>query len=93
MSLQEVVTNALKGKSLPGSLHVETNAFSIHIDSEGNVVSSQECDCTLKLDQDVLQEIVDQSIDPMEAYFSGKLILEGDMAVAMSLAEILKNEK
>ncbi|MEM6603412.1 MAG: SCP2 sterol-binding domain-containing protein [Pseudomonadota bacterium] len=92
MSLLDKVNSALEGKSFPGSVRVEvTDSFTTAVDSSGSFLSENEdCDCTLQIDEETLQGIIDGSTDAMGAYFSGSLKIKGDMGVAMALAEILK---
>lgn len=92
MSVFEKVKSALDGASLPGSVRVKAgDDFSVAVDSAGAFLTdNDDCDCTLSLSEDVLEGIVGGTTDPMGAYFSGGLKIEGDMGVAMALAGLLK---
>ena len=92
MSILETVKSALEGASLPGSVRVKVgDDYTIAVDNSGQFLEDgADCDCTLSVSQDVLEGIVNGSTDPMGAYFSGGLKIEGDMGVAMALAGLLK---
>lgn len=56
-----------------------------------NVVNNENTDaaCTVKLSLDDLNAMMSGDLDPMAAFSLGKLQLDGDMAVAMKLGNIL----
>jgi putative sterol carrier protein len=66
----------------------------IHIDmtTEEAVVSNEdkEADCTIKTSIETLDGIRKGDINPMNAMFTGKLKIKGDMGLAMKLPELLK---
>lgn len=73
-------------------------AVRIDIEGEGSLMIDQdgarECqddsaDCVLKADLETFKEILAGETSSTSAYFSGKLVVEGDMAVAMRLGSIL----
>jgi putative sterol carrier protein len=57
-----------------------------------NVVSNDNNDaaCTVKLSLADLDAMIGGELDPMAAFSLGKLQLDGDMAVAMKLGNIIK---
>ena len=57
-----------------------------------NVVSNENNDaaCTVKLALADLDAMIGGDLDPMAAFSLGKLQLEGDMAVAMKLGNIMQ---
>lgn len=57
-----------------------------------NVVTNEDTEaaCTVKLSLEDLEAMIGGDLDPMAAFSLGKLQLEGDMAVAMKLGNIIK---
>ncbi len=60
------------------------------ISVDGTNVSQDdiEADCTIKVDKDDFAALATGQMDPMMAFMSGKLKIEGDMSVAMSLQSL-----
>lgn len=61
----------------------------IVIDGETVSTADAPADCTVRLSLDDLQSLVDGEISPTSAFMSGKIKVEGDMTVAMSLGQFL----
>ncbi len=59
--------------------------------SSPNTVTNDnnDADCTVKLDIDVLEDLISGDLDPTAAFMQGKLNVEGDMGIAMKLGSIL----
>ena len=47
-------------------------------------------DCVLRSDAGTFAALLDGSLDPVSAYMSGKLEIEGDLSIAMRLSQALK---
>lgn len=91
MSLQEKILAKLKDASLPGSVCIDLGDEKIAVDTSGAILETpSDADCTLTVSLETLENIVSGALDPMNAYFSGELSIQGDMGVAMSLANVLK---
>lgn len=60
------------------------------ISIDGTEVSENdiEADCTIKVDKADFTALATGEMDPMMAFMSGKLKIEGDMSVAMSLQSL-----
>jgi putative sterol carrier protein len=50
--------------------------------------SDGEADCTITTDADMMAQIVDGSVNPMFAFMSGKLKVDGSLGVAQKLTEL-----
>ncbi len=65
----------------------------LYIDGTGdaNQVSTEdkEADCTVKISPEDLQGLMNGSLNPMMAFMSGKIKIDGDMGVAMKLQSLL----
>ncbi|MEO1330786.1 MAG: SCP2 sterol-binding domain-containing protein [Pseudomonadota bacterium] len=48
-----------------------------------------DADVTVSADADVFQQLMDGALDPTAAYMGGQLRIDGDMGLAMKLAQIL----
>ena len=59
---------------------------------EVNTLSTddQEANCTVELSMEVFQSLLKGQLDPMAAVMSGKMVIKGDMGVAMKLQSIFK---
>ena len=61
----------------------------IYVDGtgEGNTVSAEDktAECTVKIAKDHFQAMLDGKLNPMAAFMTGKLKVEGDMGVAMKV--------
>jgi putative sterol carrier protein len=47
-----------------------------------------QADCTITAEPDMMEQIVDGTVNPMFAYTSGKLSVDGSLAVAQKLTEL-----
>jgi putative sterol carrier protein len=48
-----------------------------------------DADCTIITDADMMAQIVDGSVNPMFAFMSGKLKVDGSIGIAQKLTELL----
>lgn len=58
---------------------------------DGQNVSTQDAgaDCTITLSKDDFEELIAGELNPTMAFMSGKLKVDGDMAVAMQLSQVI----
>ena len=64
----------------------------IYIDgNNGNAVSTddKDADCTIRVDKDDFIALTTGDLNPMMAFMSGKIKVDGDMSVAMKLQSLL----
>ncbi|NIZ15184.1 SCP2 sterol-binding domain-containing protein [Phaeobacter sp. HF9A] len=66
-----------------------TGLGAIVLDANGARVADEETDVTLTADADTFQEILSGELNPTAAFMGGKLTIDGDMGVAMKLAQVL----
>jgi putative sterol carrier protein len=50
-----------------------------------------EADCTIRLSQDRLEQLIDGRMSPTLAYTLGQIKVDGSLGVAMKLASLLEN--
>ena len=62
---------------------------SVVIDSAGARIAEDEADVTLTADAETFQGIMDGDTNPTSAFMTGKLKVDGDMGMAMTLASVL----
>ncbi len=63
--------------------------------STPNVVNNNtdgDADCTIKMTLENFQNMLDGELNPMMAFMSGKIKVEGDMGVAMKLQSVLDGD-
>ncbi len=59
------------------------------IDNDGARAGDDDADVTLTADADVFQSILEGETNPTAAFMTGKLMIDGDMGMAMKLASVL----
>lgn len=59
------------------------------IDHQTVTTEDRETDCTIGIALEDLESIVAGDLDPTAAFMAGKLKVDGDMAVAMKLGQVL----
>ena len=88
----EMQKRASEAAPLGSTLKFDFGNEAIYIDgNNGNAVSTEdkEADCTVKVDKDDFMSLVNGDLNPMMAFMSGKIKVEGDMGVAMKLQSLL----
>lgn len=95
--MSDIVTEAVKmlneklaGADFGGSAKFDiAGEGSIVMDAAGVRASDEDADVTLSADADTFRSILEGETDPTGAFMSGKLTVDGDMAIAMQLASAL----
>jgi putative sterol carrier protein len=98
MTLQEITAKmkegAAKKSSFGNTVKFDTDQGVVYIDGNANppAVSNEDkaADCTLKMAFSDFDDMINQRLDGMTAFMTGKLKIEGDMGVAMKLQSILR---
>ena len=97
MSLN-AITDALKSKvsgmsGFGSSIKVNFGGDTILLDGTGDniAVSNDNVDaaCTISITMDDFNDLLSGNLDPMSAFMSGKIKVEGDMSQAMKLQQFL----
>ncbi len=87
--IQQQATNA---KPLGKTLKFDMGGQQLFIDGTGaaNVVSAsgEAADCTVNVSMDDFQALINGQLNPMSAFMSGKIKVDGDMGVAMKLQSL-----
>ncbi len=97
MSLEATTSNmaerAANASPLGKTLKFATAEGCIYLDGAGesNKVSNddKDADCTVKMELQDLQNLLSGDLNPMTAFMTGKLKVEGDMSVAMKLQSLV----
>ena len=95
--MSDIVAAAVKALSeklgdgvLDGSAKFEIEGEgALIIDADGVRASDEDADVTLTADADLFQAILEGDMNPITAFMSGKLKVDGDMGMAMKLGSIL----
>lgn len=61
----------------------------IVIDGASVSTTDAPADCTIKLSLDNFEALISGDLNPTTAFMTGKIKVEGDMSVAMSLSQLL----
>jgi len=90
--VSEMQKRAADAAPLGSTLKFDMGGEIIYIDgNNGNAVSTEdkEADCTVKVDKDDFVALTNGDLNPMMAFMSGKIKVDGDMSVAMKLQSLL----
>lgn len=68
---------------------VITDEGAVMVDTTGARAGDEDADVTLTADADTFQAMLGGEINPTSAFMSGKLAVDGDMALAMALGSAL----
>lgn len=63
----------------------------VHATGQAATTEDGDADCTIKLSKSDFIALAEGNLDPMMAFMSGKLKVEGDMSVAMGLQSIFSS--
>lgn len=84
------INGKLDGGGISGSIKIDiADEGALRIDENGASADDSDADCTLQADAETLQGILSGDLDPTTAVMSGKLVIEGDMGLAMQLGNAL----
>jgi len=85
----KVRTAAASKDALGKTIKFDIGGEYLTLDGTGdkNVVTNEDkdADCTVKVNKEDFAKMLDGTMNPMTAFMTGKIKIEGDMAVAMKL--------
>ena len=86
----EALNEKLGGDGFSGTAKFEIEGEgSVIIDSNGARAGDEDADVTMTADVETFQGIMSGDTNPTSAFMTGKLKVDGDMGMAMSLASVL----
>ena len=93
MSIADIAAklkSRVESGSFDGSVKFDTGGDGVIV-IDGNTISTTDApaDCTIKLSLSDFEELLAGDLSPTTAFMTGKLQIEGDMSVAMSLQQLL----
>ncbi|MFK7946129.1 MAG: SCP2 sterol-binding domain-containing protein [Saprospiraceae bacterium] len=87
--IQEMAANAAP---IGSTIKFDLGGNIIHLDGTGdsNIVSQEdnEADCTISMEASDFEAMMSGDLNPMMAFMSGKIKIDGDMSVAMQLQSL-----
>ncbi|QPC91058.1 SCP2 sterol-binding domain-containing protein [Mesorhizobium sp. INR15] len=93
MSVQEIadkISTRVASAGFDRSVKFDTGSDGvIVIDGASISTTDAPADCTIKLSLDDLDSLISGDLNPTMAFMTGKIKVEGDMTVAMSLSQLL----
>ena len=89
-SAAEALRGKIAGSGFRGSARFEMadDGF-LRVDDETVTSEEGEADCTIIASMETFREMFEGQLDPTAAFMTGKIRIEGDMGVAMRLAQVL----
>jgi len=90
--ISDMQSKASNASPLESTLKFDLGGDCIFIDGKnGNAVSAdnKDADCTISVAKDDFIALTNGDLNPMSAFMSGKIKVEGDMGVAMKLQSLL----
>lgn len=93
MALEDIAARLrkeLETKTFAGSLKFDCGEDGVIVMADGTATTQdREADCTLRLTEENLVNLLKGKLNPMMALTTGKLKLSGNPAVAMKLAKLI----
>ncbi len=86
----EALRGKMDGSGFQGSVRfdMEDDGF-IRVEDETVTTDEGGSECTITASMDTLREMFEGNLDPTAAFMTGKIKIDGDMGVAMRLAQVL----
>lgn len=86
----EKLREKLDGSGFRGSVRFDMSDDGVlRLQDETVTTEDGEADCTITAAMETFQEMFEGDLDPTAAFMTGKIRIEGDMGVAMRLAQVL----
>ena len=90
-SAAAALTEKMAGAELDETVKFEIEDEGAILVEGGEVTTGGDgdADVTIRADLETFREIFDGELSPTAAYMSGRMVIEGDMSVAMKLSQVL----
>ncbi|HET7409565.1 MAG TPA: SCP2 sterol-binding domain-containing protein [Paracoccaceae bacterium] len=89
-SAAEALREKMSGSGFSGSVRFDMSDDGVlHVEDETVTTGDGEADCTITASMETFREMFEGGLDPTSAFMTGKIKIDGDMGVAMRLAQIL----
>ena len=86
----EKLRERVEGSGFRGSVRFDmSDDGSLRLQNETVTAEDGEADCTIIASMETFQEMFEGDLDPTAAFMTGKIRIDGDMGVAMRLAQVL----
>lgn len=86
----EALREKVAGSGFTGSVRFDMSDDGVlRIEDETVTTQDGDADCTIAASMETFREMFEGGLDPTAAFMTGKIRIEGDMGVAMRLAQIL----
>ena len=89
-SAAEALRGKIGGSGFRGSVRFDmTDDGILRVEDETVTTGDGDADCTITASLETFREMFEGDLDPTSAFMTGKIRIEGDMGLAMRLAQIL----
>lgn len=86
----EALRGKMNGSGFEGSVRFDMSDDGfIRVEDETVTTDEGESDCTITASMETFHEMFEGQLDPTAAFMTGKIKIDGDMGVAMRLAQLL----
>lgn len=86
----EALRGKMNGSGFQGSVRFDMSDDGfIRVEDETVTTDEGESDCTIIASMETFQEMFEGQLDPTAAFMTGKIKIDGDMGVAMRMAQLL----
>ena len=89
-SAAEALREKIGGSGFRGSVRLDmADDGVLRVEDETVTTGDGEADCTIAASIETFREMFEGALDPTSAFMTGKIRIDGDMGVAMRLAQAL----
>ena len=89
-SAAEALRDKISGSGFRGSVRFDMSDDGfLRVEDETVTTGDGEADCTIVASMETFREMFEGDLDPTSAFMTGRIKIDGDMGVAMRLAQVL----